>query len=152
MEKWFQSIALIPRDHEGKNRWLARSQRHQPKVLNFISAPRLGTESFRETIRRETAWTLNLDPKKDLLVSSMAQLNLEFVATFPNEIHPSHIGVSFFMVQIYGKAALQQVEADSANRWLSSREVCEGPLPKGEKLDPRLSFLLKRAKVINAWD
>lgn len=152
MEKWFQSIALIRRDHEGKNRWLARALAHQPNVLDFISAPRLGSESFRETIRREAAWTLNLDPKRELLVSSMAQLNLEFVANFPHDTQETHIGVSFFMVQIYGKTAMQQVEADVANHWLSSQEVCDGFAVSGEQLDPRLLFLLKRAKVINAWD
>lgn len=152
MEKWFQSIALIRREHEGKSKWLARAEANQPNVLNFISAPRLGSESFRDTILREAAWELNLDPKRDLLVSSMAQLNLEFVAQLPNETDETHVGASFFMVQIYGKRALRQVESDPTNHWLSSSEVCNGHALSGEKLTPRLLFLLNRAKVINAWD
>lgn len=152
MEKWFQSIALIRRIEDGKNLWLARASNRRPGMVDFIAAPRLGTESFRETIRREVGWVLDLDPKRDLLVSSMAQLNLEFVASWPNSTSDSHIAASFFLVEIYGRRAMQKIEEDPANRWLTSGEVCSGSLETGETLDPRLLFLLDRAKVINAWD
>jgi len=152
MQKWFRSVALIRRVENGKNLWLARAQQGSANVLSFISAHRLESESFRETIRRETAWVLNLSPKRDLLVSNMAQLNLEFVACLPKDETESHVAVSFFLVEIYGKKAMQLIRDDPANRWLSSAEVCAGELDSGERLDPRLLFLLDRAKVINAWD
>lgn len=152
MQKWFRAIALIRRIEDGQNRWLARAKAGRPNVLDFISTPRLEGESFREAIRREAAWTLNLDAHKDLLVSSMAQLNLEFVACLPRDESGSHVAVSFFLVEIYGQRAMQQITDDPANRWLTSREVCAGELETGETLNPRLIFLLDRAKVINAWD
>ncbi|MDG2014246.1 MAG: hypothetical protein P8J33_12120 [Pirellulaceae bacterium] len=152
MEKWFQSIALIRRVQDGKNLWLARESDRRPDMVDFIAAPRLESESFRETIRREVGWVLDLDPKRDLLVSNMAQLNLEFVASLPNSTADSHIAASFFLVEIYGRRAMQKIESDPANRWMTSGEVCSGDLETGETVDPRLLFLLDRAKVINAWD
>lgn len=152
MQKWFQSVALIRRVQDGKNLWLARASRQRPNVLNFVSAPRLESESFRETIRREVAWVLDVDPQRDLLVSNMAQLNLEFVACLPEDEADSHVAASFFLVEIYGRSTMQKIEEDAKNRWLTSAEVCAGYLASGEELDPRLVFLLDRAKVINAWD
>ena len=152
MEKWFRSIALIRRSEEGKNFWLARPSIDRKGTLDFVSAPRLQRESFRETIRREVSWSLDVDPRKDLLISNMSQLNLEFVACLPQDFTESHIAVSFFLVELYGKQVKEQVFGDSNNRWLSSAEVCAGQSRDGEPLDPRLIFLLDRARVINAWD
>lgn len=152
MQKWFRSVALIRKVKNGKNLWLARECPDRPGVLGFISAQRLERESFRETIRREAAWVLELDAKRDLLVSNMAQLNLEFVACLPQDSVDSHVAVSFFLVEIYGKEATETVLADDRNHWLTSAEVCAGQTLSGQALDPRLIFLLDRAKVINAWD
>jgi hypothetical protein len=151
MRKWFQSVALIRRLDNGQSLWLAR-EGDTPGVLNFIAAPRLEKESFRETIRREVAWVLDLDPQRDLLVSNMAQVNLEFAGRLPGDDEDSHIAAAFFMVEPYGNNAHKAIRSDPENHWLTSSEVCSGRLAKGQVLEPALVYLLERAKVINAWD
>ncbi|MGI9519462.1 MAG: hypothetical protein ACR2NP_20590 [Pirellulaceae bacterium] len=151
LQKWFRSVALIRRIQDDRHLWLARAD-VPDTPLTFITAQRLERESFRESIRREVAWELQLDSRRDFLVSNVAQLNLEFVARLPDDIVDSHIAVAFFLVDLYGKPALQAVQDDPQNIWLSSREVCDGKTDSGVTLDPRLTFLLDRAGVINPWD
>ncbi len=156
MKKNFQSVALIRRRAEGQSLWLARVSEApsppEPKTLSFITAHRLEGESFRDAIRREVAWILRLDPERELLVSNMAQLNLEWVDRLPGDEAETHIAVAFFMVQLYGKGVATAVQNDPHNRWLSSAEVCCGRVDSGETLDPTLHYLLARGQVINSWD
>ena len=152
MQKWSRAVALIRNIEDGKNKWLARVVPGNPSRVNFVSTQRLQQESFRESIRREVAWILDLDGRRDILVSNMAQLNLEFVACLPEDESESKVAVSFFLVDIFRRAAFAKVNQDRSNRWLSSQEVCAGESVDGIEFDPRTLFLLDRAKVINPWD
>ena len=152
LNTWIRSFALVRKFSGKKQQWLARHVSRAGHQLEFIGAPRLERESFRETIQREVAWILELDAKRDFLVSNMAQLNLEFVDRFPGDDRDSHVAVSFFVVNIYRRQALELIESNQANRWLTSEEVCKGQTASGEVLDARLKFVLDRAKVINSWD
>ena len=151
LPKWYRSIALVRHVHNDRYRWLARGEAGDAP-LTFITAQRLERESFRESIRREVAWVLQLDAQRDFLVSNVAQLNLEFIDRLPESEEDSHIAVAFFLVDLYRKHALQAVNDDPDNIWLTSREVCDGRTDSGARLDPQLTFLLDRAGVINPWD
>jgi len=78
MQKIELAIALIRSTATGTPRWLIKQAGNTSKP-SLIIGQRLQMESFRETVTREVGWELNLDRKQDYLVSSMAQINLEFV-------------------------------------------------------------------------
>jgi hypothetical protein len=151
MEKRFYSIGLIPKFVDDSTLWLAR-WRDRHSVFECGRGNRLGKESFRECIDREVGWALGLNRERDFLVANMAQLNLEFPAVLPGDSELSHVAVAFYVVNLYGKAAWQQVESDPENQWLTGRELHRGRTRLGRPISQLLTFLLKRSDVIHEWD
>ena len=150
MEQHFRSIALVQEVGDGPTRWLLR---WQPKSnqWQFIVGERLNKESFRETVQREVGWQLNLDPKSDFLVSNMAQLSMEYVDTQMEDEFEQHVAVSFYQVHIYRRHALDQVNADSNNRWVSAAEICAGETSDHQPIHPRVVEWINRWHIVQPW-
>ena len=144
LDQHFRSIALIQEDGDGPAQWLLR---WEPKRTQwrFVVGERLNKESFRQTIQREVGWQLNLDPKSDFLVSNMAQLSMEYVDTNTENDEEQHVAVSFYLVHIYRRQALELVNADKSNRWVSAAEICEGKTKDDQPIHPRV------VEWINKW-
>ena len=121
-------------------------------MFDFISAEPLQSESFRECIDRQVGIELGLK-SADILVSNMAQLNLECAAKLSGDTDPSHLGVAFYVVHLYSKASRQKAESLSPNEyeWLASEELLCGKTSRGKLVSPILSFLLRRSQVIQSW-
>ena len=145
------AIALVRRiDGEGIH-WLLRDD-DDAKYLNFIVAERLEGELIRETLSREVAWRWELNRKRDFVVSSMAQLNVELDAKFPGQPEMCHWKVAFVNVDIYRSAALQQLGIDPNARWVDSASIAKGSTPDGRVLDPFVINLNNQFKVVKAWE
>ncbi len=151
MKKIELSVALIRRNDPEGTRWLARLS-PDGGSMNFVFADRLGKESFRETAICEVAWTLDLDRHRDFLVSNTAQMNLEFVDHLPGHFAQAHVLVSFYNVEIYRRAILQQLREDPQNFWVTSNEICDGTTIQGLAFDPLLTYLIQRSSVIQHWE
>ena len=80
-------VALI-RKVDQRIQWLGKKNPTQQQI-DFVIADRLEKESWREAIMREVAWELDLDGKRDMVVSNMAQLNLEFESVLPCLLYTS---------------------------------------------------------------
>lgn len=145
----FQSVALVLRTIDNKNQMLLRRQPglHQ---WNFVAGERLNRESFRESITREVAWQLNLNRKSDFLVSSMAQLSMEFWDTQPDGSQ-QHIAVAFYNVHIYRSIILKALSKDESNRWVTAAEVCQGETLDGQIIDPRVVNWINKWNVVQPW-
>ncbi len=152
MRKYFRSIGLIRKMNDpGQSFWLAVWS-DDDRQFGLVSAPRLESESFREAIMREVGWELDLNPNRDFLVSSVSQLNLEFVGPLPNQCGDLHVAVAFYLVDLFKRTTKQQVESDERCRWLTSQEVVGGLTSDGHAIDETQVYLINRAQVINAWD
>lgn len=149
MDKLFQSIALVKR-HEGEKARLLLKWRADSNCWAFIVADRLDRESFRESVIREVAWQLNLSRQSGFLVSSMAQLSMEFVESRPDDSQ-RHVAVAFYNVHLYRKSSLESVASDSANRWVSAAEVCGGKTNDGHVIDPRVVNWINKWGVVQHW-
>lgn len=149
MNKVFQSIALVKRIEGEHNKMLLRWQASQNR-WEFVVADRLNKESFRESITREVAWQLDLDRKSDFLVSSMAQLSMEYVETLPNDT-TQHVAVAFYPVHIYRRTVLQFLSDDPSNRWLSAAEICQGETADGQHIHPRIVAWINKWSVVQPW-
>ena len=146
-----RSIALIRKPAAHGTAWLARWDDGQ-QYYDFVMAEPLEDESFRECIDREVGWVLRLDRQRDYLVANMARLNLEFQARLPGHSEPAQVTAVFYAVDLYRKAAWHQVDADPLNRWLSSKEICRGKTGDGQRINPLVTFLIRRSEVIQPWE
>jgi hypothetical protein len=151
MENISLAVALIRKSGNLGLSWLARLDRIH-KRLEFVIGERLEGESFRETTIREVAWAMQLDRKRDFLVSNMAQMNLEFVDQLPGHFEKSHVQVSFYNVEIYRKEVVQLLDKDPNNFWVNSEEICNGVTRCGRIFSPIIPYLVKRSNVIQHWE
>lgn len=149
MKKLFQSVALVRRTDKTPSQILLRRQ-PQPLQWNFIVGERLNRENSRESITREVASQLNLNCKSDFLVSSMAQLSMEYRQTSPDESQ-QQIAVSFYNVHIYRRAVLKALSEDDSNQWVSAAEVCQGKTFDGQILDPMVVHWINKWNVVQPW-
>ena len=87
-------VALI-RNLNERVRWLGKLDQTK-KQVNFVIAKRLEKESWREV-----AWELEIDRKRDFLVSNMAQLNIQLDMVLPSDSEPTNIACAFYNVELY---------------------------------------------------
>lgn len=145
-------IALVRNFNTGNMlRWLGVYDR-ATHTINFITGERLEGESFREAIRREVAWNLDVDRNSDFLASKMAQLNLEFVESLVNGDDARHYHVAFYNVEVYRDKVLDKIAARDDLIWVTSEEICAGKTKLGIQFDPILKALIKKSDVIQHWE
>ena len=147
-----RGIALIRNFNTGNIlRWLGVYDRSTQRI-NFMSGERLEGESFREAVRREVAWSLDVDRKRDFLTSKMAQLNLEFVDALVEDADATHYHVAFYNVEVYRDKVLDKIAGRDDLIWVTSEEICAGRTKLGIQFDPVLTALIKRSEVIQHWE
>ncbi len=149
MEKIFKSVALIQHSPAGQKKMLLR-QKTPDAAWQFVVADRLEGESFRESVSREVAWELRLKSRSGFLVSSMAQLSVEYTDTLCDGSERL-VSVTFVNVHIYREEVLQELNEDPLNRWFSAAEICHGQAPSGALIDPRVVDWINRWEVIQPW-
>lgn len=147
-----RGIALVRNFDTGQIlRWLGVINSVNGQV-EFITAERLEGESFREAVKREVAWSLDVDRRTDFLTSKMAQINLEFVDALVEGADARHYHVAFYNVEVYRKKVLDIIEHRDDLIWLTSNEICNGVTDLGMPIDPVLIALVKRSDVIQHWE
>jgi hypothetical protein len=150
MDKLEIGVALI-RKIDTKIQWLGILNDSKSQV-DFVTAQRLENESWRETIMREVAWQLEIDRKRDIVVSNMAQLNLEFETVLPGTSEPTQLSCAFYNVQLYGKETSERIDGREPFVWLTSDEICNGVTKTGIPISPLVVQLNQKANVIQRWE
>ena len=148
MNRYIRAVAMLPADAE-RTRWLCLLDPNRNQ-LEFVTGEPQRDESFRECVQRESCDALGLAPR-ELLVASVAQINLDVHDVLPGDFEASHITVAFFLVHPYRNVARQKVNAHPQAYWLSGRELLEGADEDVTSVDPILHYLLRRSEVIQAW-
>lgn len=143
-------VALI-RKIDGHIRWLGMLN-DAKNLVNFVVAHRLEKESWRESVAREVAWALQLDRRREFVVSNMAQLNCKFVSALPGQSEPTKIACAFYNVELYGKSTVAKVDLSEDLIWLNSNEICNGVTDSGIPLNPLIVMLNEHARVIQHWE
>lgn len=143
-------VALI-RKIDQRARWLGKFNRSKEQI-DFVVAERLENESWRESVMREVAWTLDIDRKRDFVVSNMAQLNIQVSALLPGCSEGTNIACAFYNFEFYRKAAVEKVDQNKDLVWLTSNEICNGVSEDGIELDPLILILNEEANVIQHWE
>lgn len=113
-----------------------------PGRYRLPMGPRLEGESFVATAEREIAWTFDLDPTRDLVVSTVPRLH--HVAASPES--EGRCTIEFFVADPYGPGR-RTVRADSRNRAATRRELLAG-IVDGAVFDPVQRALLIGSDVL----
>ena len=148
MEKTFLSIGLVQRTHNGRTQWLLDESQ---EALRFIVGHRLEKESFRETVIREVAWQLDLDRKKDFIVSNIAQISVEFVEAKPHEFHEEHIALAFYNVYLSKRNVITRLNEDPSKTWVSAAEICAGTASNGRRIQSDVVGWINKYEVVRPW-
>ena len=143
------AIALIPESADGNGKWLCVWKRDRG-CLDFITASYAQHESPRSNLLAEVCKSLTLT-KRDLLVSNMAQINLDFEISDGSSAAPSCISVSFYHVFLYRQSAMATLAQSSDVRWLSAGELLRGETSDGYAVNSELSQMLAKSDVIPSW-
>jgi len=152
------SIALFRHPDQPEKLWLAVWDSHA-NHFDFVTAERLESESWRECLDREIAWTLNLRRGKDYIISSMARLHLELPQSAsvlsreePGGQELKYSAVEFYVVDLYGQAGITTLANNKQLHWLSSEEVLSGRAHDGRPVSRSLVRLLTKADVIARYN
>ncbi len=149
MIKFVGSVALIRHPELLEEKWLARwNEREQS--FGFVIAERLEGESYRACVDRQVSSTLRLRRGRDYIVSSVPRLHLDLPPGSVDEADETFYVLEFYVVDLYGAAALVTVDNDATNRWLTARELLSGTAIDGGKIESRLVTLLRRFEVFSA--
>ena len=141
------SIALIRNPDRPECEWLGIwNDRRQ--CYEFVSAERLESESWRECLDREIAWSLQLQRGKDYLISSMARLHFEETRVSINAEADLHVVVEFYIVDPYGRRGREAFGQLRQTRWLTNNELRAGLTVDGQLIAPELTTLLQKADLI----
>ena len=143
-------VALI-RNLNERVRWLGKLDQTK-KQVNFVIAKRLEKESWREAVTREVAWELEIDRKRDFLVSNMAQLNIQLDMVLPSDSEPTNIACAFYNVELYRKSVVEEVDQNENFIWLTSHDICNGKTASGIELDWLVYTLIEETDVIQYWE
>ncbi|MEL7497829.1 MAG: hypothetical protein AAFN77_09480 [Planctomycetota bacterium] len=145
------AVALVRRHGPSGTKWLGKLN----PATNTIRFP-IGFADSKETLRdsviETVAWELGINPKRDILVSRMAQLNFEFANSVPAVVDQKPFIASFYNVEIYGRSPRESIGCDPQVRWLSSEEIWTGKSRDGELLDPLIFQMVTRTQVIRQWE
>ena len=140
-------LALIRQPDTDESRWLLLWD--QPSnQLRFITAARLESESFREAVDREVAWSLQLRRSKDYLVSSVPRLHFESENDSGGVEHAPQCIVEFYLVELFGRQGRETLSGDNRIYWANREELDLGRIADGRSIDPRWQSIVRRADVI----
>lgn len=152
MKKWFRSLAIIQHSENGK--WLLVDQSSRDE-FELISSEAASENSFRREIQRAVGKALKVDASRDILVSHMARINLEFYSNdspLSQDSENIHFGVAFYRVDLYSRNARTSVESNSTLGWFTGKELLAGSSEDGKRVSPLTQWLLEKSSVIQSWD
>ena len=151
MEQLQIAIGLIRRiNQDGHRHWMAVWDKRN-LCYDFVFSERIGKETFREAITREVAWSLNVE-RSSFLVSNMAQLNLEFEATWPETHERQPLAVAFYNVDLYRRQVREELKNREGLIWITAKEIYAGRTIRGLAISSKLCYLINYSQVIQQWD
>lgn len=143
------SVALVRHPREPESKWLAQwdSQTNCYQLVSAVKPPEL---SYRECLNQVLPLRLGLNPQRDYLMSGMSRMHLDTALQLPERQTPTLYSVEFFVVDLYGSAALAKVDANPHHVWLHSTEWLAGQSAEGLSISPVLVQLLRVADLFSA--
>lgn len=146
MRQSLAAVALIRRSDAGQTRYLAQWNPHW-HAYNFISGHKGKTETFRECMIREVGEELNLSREVEFCVADEPLTYSKFNAWSQSAKAQTFYTMELFEVRLVSESALQKVNADSRNRWLTEQEILNGKCEDGRPVSETMKRLIAKTGV-----
>jgi 8-oxo-dGTP pyrophosphatase MutT (NUDIX family) len=137
------AFAVIRREERGGTQWLTQWNAHW-QCFNLIGGHKRPDETFRECVIRELSEELRLCEGEDFTVAESLTAHLEYQAWSESAQRTTAYIVELFQVQLNGPRALDQIDANSSNRWLSLAEIHHGHAADDRRVSPTMKRLLEQ--------
>jgi len=145
MRRSISAFALISREVCGKTVWLAQWNRHW-QCFNFVGGHQKVDESFRDCIIREIQEELHLYESVDVRVAEQAVASLAYSGWSLRAQQQTLYTTELFCVEIAKPQALDTIESDRANRWLTEHEILAKHTSDGLPISSTMERLLTRGR------
>lgn len=167
MSHFIGSIALIRDADNEQSRWLVRLGTNENHAA-FVQAERLEQESYRDALKREIAWELELDARKDFIISSVPRIHFQSPLadigdaeknrppdlTACNSLPEKGVDwviAQFFVVDLFGRVSREKVAANSRNQWWTPEEILAGISDAGTRFHSLQHQLVLQTEVITTF-
>lgn len=144
------AMALVKKIEGSKTRWLT-VWNSKNQFWEIISTRKLEKESGIVALTREVAWTLNLNGKKDFVISKMALLHASMSAGESWNPFGRCVNLDFYTLEVYRKTVLAELERNQQISWLSSESICAGKTANHQIVDPLFCRWNQKWKLIQPW-
>lgn len=144
------AMALVKKIEGSKTRWLT-VWNSKNQFWEIISTRKLEKESGIVALTREVAWTLNLNGKKDFVISKMALLHAFMSAGESWNPFGRCVNLDFYTLEVYRKTVLAELERNQQISWLSSESICAGKTANHQIVDPLFCRWNQKWKLIQPW-
>jgi ADP-ribose pyrophosphatase YjhB (NUDIX family) len=136
------AVALIQREQDGRNLWLAQ---WNPKWrrYHFVSGHRRPDETFRACLVREIAEELRLREGPDYQVSPAPPIHLEFRDYSERTQTQTCYLMELFRVELIDGDARRRIDENARNRWLSEAEIGAERTDDGRPVSATMKRLLR---------
>ncbi len=141
------SVALIRRVEQARTLWLAQWNSRW-NHFHFVSGHKYPTESFRECLVRELGEELGLREQTDFVISDEAPTPIEFQEWSLSARAETRYVMELFNVALCPTPAVEAIDRDPLNRWLTEAEIRRGVSADGRPVSPTMIRLLTES---GAW-
>jgi 8-oxo-dGTP pyrophosphatase MutT (NUDIX family) len=138
-------LALIGREVNGRYLFLAQWNAKW-QAFHFVGGHRQPGESFRACVSREVAEELGLREGDEFVVAEQPRVHLEYTAWSESARAETAYAVEVFAVELTA-TALQKIEEDPTNQWLTVAEVHDGRCADGGRVSPTMALVLSQLQL-----
>jgi hypothetical protein len=146
-EAFVGSFAMVRRHTDHGEQWLTVWDEHR-KTFRLIESRREPPHTFRTCLDDAIEEDLELDRKRDYLVSGYSSAHHQAPIEWPGIDQPQWVVVEFFPVDLYSKRAAGMVEELPHVRWFTLSEIAKGSSADGDKFCPLQHLLIHRADIL----
>ncbi|HKQ88601.1 MAG TPA: NUDIX domain-containing protein [Candidatus Acidoferrales bacterium] len=151
MRKSLAAFALIQHPHSPQPRWLGQWNRKWG-AYNLVGGHKKESESFNACCCREIQEELNLYQQNDFIVELLPMSRLAYTAWSASKKCETAYEVELFQTRLLHHEALQRIDLQPANRWLTVEEIHRKLADNGEPVSYTIEFLMEKARLLEPID
>jgi 8-oxo-dGTP pyrophosphatase MutT (NUDIX family) len=141
------SLAVIHRSAHGQTVWLAQWNAAWMRY-HFVAGHKRADETFRLCLIREIGEELHLKEGTDFTVASRPVSHVEYQDWSQSAREMTSYVLELFEVTLKSTPAVQAIDQDPANRWLTEPELLASSTTDGKTISSTMAQFLSRANLL----
>ena len=144
MRRSLAGLALIRREASGHTGYLVQWNANWQR-FSLVGGNKHDDESFRECLIRELFEELGLHVESDLQVSDQPIARAEYTCWSESAKQHTRYELELFDITVFTPVAMQQINDNRLNRWVSIEEIGHSRCDDGRPIDGSVERLLQQA-------